>query len=229
MSDIQSAGNSPLIKCPAVWKIIVLCFASAFGNLLLSYLVSDIFKIPLYLDTVFTIAVCFAAGLVPGILTGVLISPFLSPLAHLLLLNHPLETFWAGRIFTICVLVEIILVCFYMKKNRSREAAFLDKPSLSSFISLAPFLLTLAAIACIAVSITGGLIDFVLTQISMPRPYSPEDSFKLGLFRNQIPVLTAAILSRIPINIVDRLIVVFGAYGISLLYRKWLGTGTTNY
>jgi hypothetical protein len=36
-----------------------------------------------------------------------------------------------------------------------------------------------------------------------------------------MPVLAAAVLSRIPINIVDRFIVVFGGYGISLLYRKW--------
>ena len=210
------------MKRPAILKITILCFASALGNFLLSYFVSDIFRFPLYLDTVFTVAVCFTAGLVPGILTGVLISPLLSPLAHFFLLKDPIETFWAGRIFTICVLAEIVLVCFFMKKNKAREAAFLAKPSLSLFISLAPILLTLAALSCIVVSITGGVIDFVLTQISTPRPYSPEDTFKLGLFRNNIPVLAAAILSRIPINIVDRFIVVFGGFGISLLYRKWL-------
>jgi hypothetical protein len=48
----------------------------------------------------------------------------------------------------------------------------------------------------------------------------PEDTFKLGLIRNNMPVLAAAILSRIPINIVDRFIGIFCGYGISLLYRR---------
>jgi hypothetical protein len=38
--------------------------------------------------------------------------------------------------------------------------------------------------------------------------------------RNNVPVLASAILSRIPINIVDRFIAVFGGYGISLVFRK---------
>jgi hypothetical protein len=59
----------------------------------------------------------------------------------------------------------------------------------------------------------------------VPRTFSPEDSFKLGLLRNNIPLLPTAILSRIPINIVDRFIAVFGGFGISLFYRKWLRQG----
>jgi hypothetical protein len=81
---------------------------------------------------------------------------------------------------------------------------------------------------CIAVSITGGIIDFVLYLNAAPRTFSPEDSFKLGLLRNNVPVLATAILSHIPINIIDRFIAVFGGYGISLLFRKWLFTRSEN-
>jgi hypothetical protein len=51
----------------------------------------------------------------------------------------------------------------------------------------------------------------------------PNFCFKLGLIRNNVPLLAAAMLSRIPINIVDRFIAVFSGYGISLLYRKLCG------
>jgi hypothetical protein len=44
----------------------------------------------------------------------------------------------------------------------------------------------------------------------------------MGLLRNNVPVLATSILSRIPINIIDRFIAVFGGYGISLIFRKWL-------
>jgi hypothetical protein len=71
-------------------------------------------------------------------------------------------------------------------------------------------------------SVTGGIIDYVISSLSIMRTYSPEDNFKLGLLRNNVPLLATAILSRIPINIIDRFIVIFGGYGVSLLYRKWL-------
>jgi len=71
-------------------------------------------------------------------------------------------------------------------------------------------------------SIAGGIIDYILTCFSAPRTFYPEDSFKIGLLRNNIPIFVSAILSRVPINIVDRFFVIYGGYGVSLLYRKWL-------
>jgi hypothetical protein len=105
---------------------------------------------------------------------------------------------------------------------KKREAVFLENPSLQSFIGVAALLLVLAALDCLVVSVSGGIIDYTLTILKAPRTFSPEDSFKLGLLRNNVPLLATAILSRIPINIVDRFIVIFGGYGVSLLFRKWL-------
>ena len=70
---------------------------------------------------------------------------------------------------------------------------------------------------CVVVSVTGGIIDFILTMLSAPKAFYPEDTFKLGLLRNNVPILASAILSRIPINIVDRFFVIFGGYGVSLV------------
>jgi hypothetical protein len=84
--------------------------------------------------------------------------------------------------------------------------------------------MALAALDCLLISVVGGIIDFVLYNLlAAPRGAYPEDIFKLGLYRNNVPALAAAILSRIPINIVDRFIAIFGGYGISLLYRRFAG------
>jgi hypothetical protein len=57
--------------------------------------------------------------------------------------------------------------------------------------------------------------------LSNPKSYfSAEDAFKIGLLPSGIPVLAMDILSRIPVNIVDRFIVIFGGYFISGIYRK---------
>jgi hypothetical protein len=203
------------------WKVLLLCIVSALGNIVTDVLVSDILRAPLYLDTVFTAAVTFSFGLLPGILTGaahiaacnILYSTLLNPGANIL----------TGNVFFLCTVSEILLVCFFRARIKPQEAAFLEEPSLSSFISIAAPLMVLVVLDCILISITGGVIDFILNNLlSIPRGLWPEDIFKLGLIRNNVPVLAAAILSRIPINIVDRFIAVFGGYGISLLYRKWV-------
>jgi hypothetical protein len=126
------------------------------------------------------------------------------------------------NIWRICIIVEVFLVWVFHIRMKKRETIFLANPSLQTFIGVAALLLVLSVLDCLIVSVTGGIIDFALTSIQAPRTFSPEDSFKLGLLRNNIPLLPTAILSRIPINIVDRFIVIFGGYGISLLFRKWL-------
>jgi hypothetical protein len=118
----------------------------------------------------------------------------------------------------------------FCAKIRRPPNKFSDPSSLSSSLSLSSFsgvavpLLLLIAIDCVAVSIAGGIIDALLFAI----PSSPQQDFspfsvytlKLGLLRTNMPLLAAAILARIPINIVDRFIAVLGGYGVSVLYRK---------
>lgn len=205
---------------PKTWKLLLLCIISALANIVTDVLVSDVLRAPLYLDTMFTAAVTFRFGLLPGILTGALHSVG-SNILYGTLMNPDVNVL-TGNLFVLCTVSEILLVCFFHAKMKAQEAAFFEEPSLSSFISIAAPLLVLVAFDCILISVTGGVIDFILNNIlSVPRGLWPEDIFKLGLIRNNVPVLAAAILSRIPINIVDRFIAVFGGYGISLLYRKW--------
>jgi len=202
-------------------KIAVLCIVSATGNALGSYLHSKM-GIPLYVDTILNAAMCFSAGLVSAIITGTLLFPVINYWINIFLRGPLIELGLFRNIWIICIVAEIILVWFFYKKMKKREAVFLENPALYTFIGVAAQLLVLAVLDCIVISVTGGIIDYVLSSFSMPRTFSPEDNFKLGLLRNNVPLLATAILSRIPINIVDRFIVIFGGYGISLLYRKWL-------
>jgi hypothetical protein len=211
-------GKPPQVR---IGKILLCCVISALGNIASGALVSGVLKVSLYLDTVFTVAVTFAFGLWPGILTGALLYPGFGALRDIIL-NGEVNTFWAGNVFILCTLSEILLICFFRVKIRPGQSMVLKEPFLLSFIGIAAQLMVLVAVDCILISIIGGIIDFVLySLLSTPRGIYPEDIFKLGLYRNNVPVLAAAIFSRIPINIVDRFIAIFGGYGISLLYRKY--------
>jgi len=199
-----------------------LCLVSALCNVLLNYFVFHVGHIPLYLDTVFTVALCFSAGLLPGLLNAALVLPLCHSLMHTYILPTEPQAGLARYLFTLCVVCEVLTVCFYHRSMKKQETAFFEKPTFDSFIGVAAKLLVLAVLDCIVVSITGGIIDFIITKNSAPHPIFPEDTFKLGLLRNNVPMLTTAILSRIPINIVDRFIAIFGGYGISIVYRKIL-------
>jgi len=208
-------------------KIIALCLVSAFANAAFSFIISGLLRVPLYADTVFTAAMCFTAGMSAGIITGAFLSPLFFFIVYKFIINVSLDVALLRNVFIICILAEIFLICYFYKKIKTREAVFLEKLAgkqdiLFAFIPVAVQLLLLFVLDCIVISVLGGIIEFVINQFSVPWKYSPSDIFKLGLLRNNAPVLAAGILSQIPINIVDRFIVIFGGYGISLIFRKWL-------
>ena len=202
-------------------KIAVLCVVSAFGNIFGSLLHTRT-GLPLYIDTVFNAAICFSAGLAPAVITAVLVYPVMDFLLTKYIRLIPVELGFFANIWVICMVVEIILIWFFYKKMKKEDVVFLEKPSPRTFTGVAVYLLILAVLDCVVTSVTGGIIDYALTVSSMPRSFSPEDYFKLGLLRNNMPLLATTIFSRIPINIIDRVIVIFGGYGVSLLYRKWI-------
>jgi hypothetical protein len=222
MSDIQLPALPE--KKAAVWKIVVLCIVSAFLNTALSYLINTAGALPLYLDTLFTVAICFTAGLIPALVTALLL-PVFTACKYIFIMGLQMGTAWGMYLFVICVIGEVLLVFSFRKKIAPLDAVFRKNASLFNFINLAPLLLLITVLDCIVVSVSGGIIDFFLTEFSVPKAFDPEDSFKLGLLRNNVPVMATAILSRIPINIVDRIFVIFGGYGVSLLYRKWINSG----
>ena len=227
MSDIQSAENKQAIHGIAAIKIAAalaaLCLVSGLLNTLLSYFITGVCGLPLYLDTLFTAAVYFSVGLIPAFVTAILLLLF-NTLEYILIMNLDFETVWGAYPFILCIIFEVLLIFSFRKKLKPLDDAFRKNPSLYAFINLAPLLMLIAVLDCIMVSVTGGIIDYILTLLTAPKAFYPEDSFKIGLLRNNAPLLVSSILSRIPINIVDRFFVVFGGYGVSLLYRKILKT-----
>jgi len=223
MGYVQSADNKDTnLKAAAIWKVALLCLVSALLNTLASYFLNGVLGLPLYFDTLFTVAVLFSAGLVPALITAVLL-PVFTTFEYIYLMNLEIETAWWTYLFVFCVIFEVLLVFSFRKRIKPLDADFRKNPTLFTFISLAPLLMLIVVLDCITVSVTGGIIDFILTLLKAPKAFYPEDSFKLGLLRNNVPLLATAILSRIPINIIDRFFVIFGGYGVSLLYRKILG------
>jgi hypothetical protein len=76
-------------------------------------------------------------------------------------------------------------------------------------------------------SILGGLIS-VFIQLVLLTPLDkapPETIFKLGFLRQGFSLAAAEILARVPINVLDRIIAIFGGYGAALLLQKLVPNG----
>jgi len=216
--------NGVQSRITAILKISFLCVVCAFGNIWLANLMNTQLKFPLFADTYFTVAMSFTAGWLPGIITGVFLTNLIFLLRDYFFLGLTFSTTWC--FFSVCIFAEIALVCIFHKKIKPREEVFLQgmksQPSLNSFIGIATSLLVLVVIDCIVISILGGTVDFFLNKFSAPIYPSFEDAFELGLLRNNVPLLLAGILARIPINIVDRFFAIFCGYGLSLIFRKFI-------
>jgi hypothetical protein len=196
-------------------KLFVLCALAVGANYLFNTLSVFILKLPLFLDTVFTCAVAFAAGLVPGIAVATLSTVVISFRDNSTLL------------FVLCSIAEVLLICLMKPDKSCGDSSGGPKTGRgytlpATFISTFAALLLLYIAACVTVSVLGGIIDFILYEVLLENKlsYSPEDTFKMGFLRSGPPALITNILSRIPINIVDRFVTIFGGFSLSLAIKR---------
>ena len=191
------------------WRILsigLLCAAAAGANYLVNNICVYYLKIPLYLDTIFNAAVCFSAGLVPGLITAVLSYTVLALRDSDF---HP---------FVLCSIAEVLLI--WRLKPSPSEFSFERKRD--SLVSVIARLMLLFIAASITVSILGGVVDFITYSIlsNSKTFFSAEDAFKIGFLKSKIHPLAIDIMSRIPVNMVDRFIVIFGGYGVAVMIMK---------
>ena len=179
-------------------------------NLILSIVVMNFLRFPLFLDTVFTAAIAFAFGIIPGIFVAVF--TWLIPCIY-----HQNITF-----FVICSIAEVLLVCA-LKPSAVDIPDFASKEKIMvTYSALASKLMLLYILCAVTISVLGGVIDYI-SQLFLEEHllyFSVSDVFKPGLIMNNLPALAVNILSRIPVNIVDRFIVIFGGYFISRGFLK---------
>jgi hypothetical protein len=214
-------------------RLIVLSLMTLCAMLLNTGL-ADIFSlispIPLYMDTIFTVAMTLSCGFVSGCLVGVV--PDLIKLFSLLIQGSDK---WPEHIFTVCqVLAAALTVLFVRLYPAELGGLRLFPPDLASparkkmirettMSSILVVLLIFSLAMALMMSLTGGICNQILDVTVNPGFLSPGDNpevlLKLGLLRNAVPLFWSEILCRIPVNIVDRFISIFAAYGFSRLFK----------
>ncbi|WP_296692872.1 ECF transporter S component [Treponema sp. UBA7567] len=168
---------------------------------LLDYLICDfvawINHLPLFCDTVFIMALSFLAGPWWGVLAGFFY--------HLIdfILNRTLEP---GHLFMLCHFLAALTAGYFkilfIKKTDTGHAVFVK-------------LIVLSIALCLVMSISGGIISYILSFVEAYNHASSQTDFLTFLWENRFrSKLLLLIAVRLPVNFADRLICTFAAWGV---------------
>jgi len=203
----------------------VLSLAGALLNTALYIFASRVAGLPLYLDTILTVSLTLTGGLFWGLLTGSLTN----------IIAATLYFFgWGGYLFILCNMVTALVTWLFIRffpreLNLTAETPEIPHKSqqlssrrLSEVINKMTVLILLSFCLCIVMSVLGGVIAAFIQSITPILSGSPGLSGDLTatMFGHNIPVVLAEILSRIPVNVIDRLITAFAGYGIALGLKR---------
>ncbi|WP_461246137.1 hypothetical protein [Treponema sp. R6D11] len=198
---------------------VFVCLAGVVLNTVLSRFLHNFLGIPLYLDTAFTMTVTFFCGLFWGVLTGAITN----------LLHHSIYFFGLPPyLYTLCnIAVALVTAQFIRWFPRELDIGAREKPTaqkinIQILIETVILLVMLSFALCVVISVLGGffatLIDIL--QPAAPATTSSEMDFKSALIRKGLPLIVVEIGSRIPVNLLDRLVSSFLGYGTALLLAK---------
>ncbi len=192
-------------------KVALFCIASVFFNMLATILVFDVFHIPLFLDTIFTVAIVFYLGLVPGLIVGVsfnIVDTLFNFFARGV--NSP-----TNILFSLCGAAIVFVTWLFARKKEEFQI---------SFPITVLYLILISLLSSFVTIFIGGAIDFFrYTFYEIPDSMAPIKHFTESFVAQKFSLFASCILSQIPISITDRLLSTFAGFGAYKLYLKLFG------
>ncbi len=181
----------------------ILSILCGFLDYLICDLVAWVNQLPLFCDTIFIMALSFFAGPWWGVLAGFFY--------HLIdfALHRTMEL---GHLFMLCHFLAALTAGYFkilfIKKSDSRFLLFVK-------------LNILVIVLCLVMSVSGGIISYILNNIEAYNKASSQTDFLTFLWQNKFQSkLILQIAVRIPVNIADRFICTFAAWGVYLAAKK---------
>ena len=175
----------------------------------------DRLHVPLFLDTIGTVALTFYAGLFPGLAVAVLFNI----IRTLILATNPENTLYIWEmLYSLCGMAIVFCTWLFSRKKSNFHCS----------IAVTFFYLVLTAIvSALASSIIGGTVETVIRTIFNGMMYeSFTGHFAMAFIGEHFCTFLSCILSRIPMTILDRLVCTFAGF---ILYRLFTFTPREDY
>ena len=193
------------------FRTFVICILAVILNFFTAFVCCSKLHFPLFLDTIFTVAVLFYCGLFPAVLVQVSYN----------IINSLVWTYNTG-FFDVCILMYTVcgmLIVFSSWIIARRKEEF----EISLSVTLL-YLLLIAMISSACSVIAGGVIDyFHLMYYDIPDKVNPIKKFTEGFVRQEYGLFVSCIVAQIPVSFADRIVSTFAGYGVFNIMNCTLG------
>ncbi len=185
------------------------CFMAVILNFLTAIFFYQFLHLPLFLDTIWTVAVVFLFGLVPGLCVSIGYNA-LNGIVWILKIGAE------GRfvfLYSICGILIVISTWLFARRKEEFHIS-----SQVTFLYL--FMIVLISSFCTIIS--SGLIDyFQYINNGISSQVNPIKNFTDSFVQQKFSLLSSCILAQSPISFLDRLIATFSGYGIFRLAQSF--------
>lgn len=189
----------------------LLCLTAIALNFLVAFTFCDWLHIPIFMDTIFTVAITFYCGLVPGIVVAILYNV----IATLTLVMRGFTFEIYAVLFAICGVLVALTTWFFARRREN----FQINTSITSL-----YLVLIALVSSLLAVFSGGTIDYIRYSLAdLPDRMAPIKNFT-DAFRDQnFPLYASCILGQLPISFLDRIVTTFSGYGVYRLMVRLFG------
>lgn len=181
---------------------IIISFLAVILNFITATLFYQILGIPLFFDTIWTVAVVFYLGLIPGLCVSI---GYNALNLFVWIIKTGTDGLFVSA-YSICGIL-IVLSTWYFAKNKEE---FKISPAITIL-----YLVLITLVSSFCTIITGGTIDYFQYKLTaVPDQMNPIRAFTDSFIRQHFNLFASCILAQIPISFLDRLIATFAGYGI---------------
>ena len=173
-------------------------------DFLVAYFFQDVLKSPFFFDTIFMTAALFLFGPVASLAEYILFIFFTCIKLKILCGKTDFVFLYTLSAFTI-----ILVTWLFIRKKEN-----LNKGVNLTFL----YILTASVFAGLSCSVVSGFVNYFANDL-----FEKDWNFNIFIFAfngEYMDFLTAAIIGRIPVTILDRVITTFSGFGIGKLYSK---------
>ncbi len=186
-----------------LWHILLACALAEALNLFGIVVFFYKLHIPLFLDTIGTVAVTFYAGLLPG-LTVALLHNIVWTLIQSLVTGSAIYP-WE-MLYSLCGMTIAFITWFFSRKKSNFSF---------SFAVTALYIVLIAIVSAFASSLLGGFIEFVNRILFNGLAYkSATEHFVSAFLGQHFGIFVSCVLARIPMTMFDRIVCTFAGYAV---------------
>lgn len=189
-----------------------LILASLLGNLT-TFIFSAMLELPTFFDTIFTVAITFYAGLVPGIIVAALTNPLMTVLRCVI---YGTEIFYFDFLYSVCG-IFIVLTIWTISLNK--KEFFFSRAVTVLYLLVIAF--ASSFLSCFSASF---LDTFIRPLFNKSSGFSAIDNLATAFQKLKFNVFLSYLLPRIPLTVLDRILCTFAGFGIYRFAEQKFGS-----